>query len=120
MRYYHDQTDQARSLALVALVAVGGVPPTLSPPASCRRAMPQRSAQPRHIVCRVKDDNFYITNFGDRNLDSGRQVSWRSPTTGDEGVVLLPKMLAPGEEVELYGVLSDFVAAGSFCTAELV
>jgi hypothetical protein len=110
------------SLALVALVAVGGVATDafaarqLPPP----RNTPSVPHSPDDIVCRVKDDNFYITNFGDRNLDSGRQVSWRSPTTGDEGVILLPKMLAPGEEVELYGVLSDFVAAGSLCTAELV
>jgi len=115
-------TTRLVSLALIALVTVGGAATdafamrTIPPP----RQAPSVPHSPDDIVCRVKDDNFYITNFGDRNLDSGRQVSWRSPTTGDEGVILLPKMLAPGQEVELYGVLSEFVAAVSLCTVDLV
>ena len=108
------------SVALVALVAAGGV----ATDAFAMRVLPPRYApsvshSPDDVVCRVKDDNFFITNFGNRNLDSGRQVSWRSPTTGVEGTILMPKMLAPGEEVELYGVLSDDAAAGAPCTVDL-
>lgn len=71
------------------------------------------------LECRVKDDNFWIMNFGNGNLDSGLQISWRSPTTNDEGVILLPKMLAPGDEVKLAGILSGDANAGAPCTATL-
>ena len=72
------------------------------------------------IECRVHGDSFYIINWGNSVLDSGRQVSWSSPTTQDSGIVLLPKMLAPGEEVQLADVLSDVVVPGSTCSAALV
>ncbi len=110
------------SIAFIALVAAGGVATdafamrAFPPP----RYAPSTPHSPDDIVCRVKDDNFFIANFGGRNLDSGRQVAWRSPTTGDEGTILIPKMLAPGEEVELFGVLSDYAAAGAPCSADLV
>ena len=115
-------TTRLASLALIALITAGSASTdafamrTLHPP----RYAPSVPHSPDDIDCRVKDDNFYITNFGDRNLDSGRQVSWRSPTTGDEGVILLPRMLAPGQEVELYGVLTDYAAAGAPCTVDFV
>jgi hypothetical protein len=72
------------------------------------------------VECRVHDADFWIQNFGGDNLDSGRQIAWRSPTTGDEGVILLPKMLAPGEEVKLADVLSDDALAGAPCAVALV
>lgn len=72
------------------------------------------------LDCKVRDGDFYIMNFGTTTIDSGRQVAWSSPTTDDDGVVLLPKMLAPGEQVKLADVLSDMALPGSPCTAAFV
>jgi len=87
--------------------------------------IPQRIARPTNhpdynVECRVHGDSFYIINWGNSVLDSGRQVSWGSPTTNDSGLVLLPKMLAPGEEVQLADVLSDTVLPHSPCNVALV
>jgi len=71
------------------------------------------------LSCRVRGDNLFITNFGDANADSGRQVSWAS-TTGDEGTLLLPKMLAPGEEVMIAEVLTEMAGPGDECQAAFV
>jgi len=71
------------------------------------------------LTCRVRGDNLFITNFGDANADSGRQVSWAS-TTGDEGTLLLPKMLAPGEEVMIAEVLTEMAGPGDECQAAFV
>src|SRR3982751_6450925 len=72
------------------------------------------------LTCRVRGDNLFIMNFGDTNADSGRQVSWASPMTGDEGTLMLPKMLAPGEEVMIAEVLTDFAGPGSRCDIDYV
>jgi hypothetical protein len=72
------------------------------------------------VECRVHGDNFYIMNWGNSVLDSGLQIEWGSPTTGDGGRVLLPKMLAPGEEVKLADVLSADVLPHSPCNVAIV
>ncbi|HVY52643.1 MAG TPA: hypothetical protein VHA07_13925 [Devosia sp.] len=72
------------------------------------------------LECKVRGADFYIMNFGTTTIDSGRQVAWASPTTDDDGVVLLPKMLAPGESVKLADVLSDLALPGSPCSAAFV
>lgn len=71
------------------------------------------------LTCRVRGDNLFITNFGDANADSGRQVAWAA-TTGDDGTLLLPKMLAPGEEVMIAAVLTDIAGPGDECQAAFV
>lgn len=72
------------------------------------------------LECRVKGTDFYVINFGTMNVDSGRQVAWNSPRSGDSGVVMLPRMLAPGEELRLSHVLSTATPAGSPCSAGFV
>ena len=72
------------------------------------------------VECRVHGDSFYVINWGNSVLDSGLQISWTSPTTDDSGVTLLPKMLAPGEEVQLADVLSSIVIPGSPCQIAIV
>jgi hypothetical protein len=84
------------------------------------RLGPTTTHSPAELDCKVRGADFYITNFGSDNVDSGRQVAWNSPTSDDSGVVLLPRMLAPGESVKLADVLSDFVLPGSPCTVAFV
>jgi hypothetical protein len=111
------------ALAVSALVASTGLASAFSLGfAVDKQTYPTgESHSPQIIVeCRVRDADFWIMNFGNDVLDSGRQIAWRSPTTGDEGVVLLPKMLGPGEEVKLADVLTDDAHAGAPCTAALV
>ena len=72
------------------------------------------------VECRVHGDSFYVINWGNSVLDSGLQIDWASPTTGDDGRTLLPKMLAPGEEVQLADVLSTDVIPGSPCNVAIV
>jgi hypothetical protein len=109
------------AIALAALVAstaiatAGGPPPLPKVP----QVHPQR---PHHhgivdLECKMKGFDFWIINFGNDNVDSGRQVSWSSPTTDDGAVITLPKMLAPGEELRLADVLSDVPAQFAPCDA---
>ena len=70
------------------------------------------------LECRVINDGFYVINFGDKNLDSGRQIAWNSPETGDAGMAMVPKMLAPGEEARIAD-LSFPVPAGTRCDVSL-
>ena len=70
------------------------------------------------LECRVRGNDFYVINFGDKNLDSGRQIAWNSPSTGDSGLAMVPKMLAPGEEVRIAD-LSFAVAPGTRCDVSL-
>jgi hypothetical protein len=72
------------------------------------------------LECRMKGLDFFIINFGNANVDSGRQVAWSSPTTADGEVILLPKMLAPGEQLKLADVLSDVPDRGAPCNAAFV
>jgi hypothetical protein len=72
------------------------------------------------LTCRVRGDNLFITNFGDTNAESGSQISWASPATGDAGTLLLPKMLAPGEELMIADVLTDLAGPGSRCDVAFV
>lgn len=72
------------------------------------------------LECRVKNNDFYIINFGNAVVDSGRQIEWRSPTTNDDGRILLPRMLNPGDEVKLADVLTDVALSGAPCTAAFV
>jgi hypothetical protein len=95
-------------------LANGAGPPTH------RISGPNPSHPDYNVECRVHGDSFYVINWGNSVLDSGRQISWRSPTTNDSGVVLLPKMLAPGEEVQLADILSDVVLPHSPCNVALV
>ena len=69
------------------------------------------------LSCKVVGPNLIITNFGDTNADSGRQVDWSSPDTLDGGTLTLPKMLAPGEELRLADVLSDVPERFAPCDA---
>ena len=72
------------------------------------------------VDCRVKGSDFWIMNFGSKPIDSGRQIAWSSPTTGDDGVLAMPGTLRPGEEVRLADILSDDAEAGSPCTAGVI
>ncbi|MEO9227595.1 MAG: hypothetical protein ABI216_01400 [Devosia sp.] len=112
------------NLTKLALVAVVALTASTSIASAMQIKVPQPNKPHTHsnmtIECRVRDDNFWIINFGDKNLDSGLQIAWRSPATDDSGVVLLPKMLAPGDEVKLAGVLTDFANGGDPCSAALV
>lgn len=68
------------------------------------------------LVCRARGDILFITNFGDKNADSGRTVTW-AVSNGDAGELLLPKMLAPGEEVMIADALNELAAPGDDCQA---
>src|SRR4051812_823601 len=96
------------TIALTAIVATTSIASAMILPVP---RVPRPHLHQNHtllgVECRVKDNDFWIINWGNTNLDSGRVITWRSPTTGDQGEVLLPKMLAPGEEVKLFDVLSD-------------
>ena len=72
------------------------------------------------LDCRVHGFDFWIINMGGKTIDSGSQVAWNSPTTDDSSVILLPKMLAPGEEVKLADVLSDIPQRGAPCAVGFV
>jgi hypothetical protein len=72
------------------------------------------------LSCTVRGPNLIITNFGDTNADSGRQLVWSAPNTNDGGTLTLPKMLAPGEEVLIADVLTDFALPGDTCDAAFV
>jgi hypothetical protein len=96
----------------VAFAAVAGPPSRLGG---------GNSSHPDYSVeCRVHGDSFYVMNWGNSVLDSGLQIAWASPTTDDSGVILLPKMLAPGEEVQLADVLSGIVVPGATCQIAIV
>ena len=86
---------------------------------------PRRPAGPHvqhshDLSCKVIGTNLIITNFGDTNADSGRQVAWSSPDTADGGTLMLPKMLAPGEQVLIADILTDFATPGDDCEADFV
>ena len=114
-------TSALTKTALIALAfVVAGTTLALAngagPP---RKVGPNPNHPDYNIECRVHGDSFYVINWGNSVLDSGRQISWTSPTTGDTGTTLLPKMLAPGEEVQL-AELSTTVAPRSPCDVALV
>ncbi|MBN9305929.1 MAG: hypothetical protein BGO82_01150 [Devosia sp. 67-54] len=71
------------------------------------------------LDCTVRGFDLIITNFGDDNADSGRQVAW-AVSTGDNGTMLLPKMLAPGERLLVADALTDFAARGSRCQVDYI
>src|SRR3569623_1341365 len=84
-------------------------------------AAPPPKVQRPHLVhshdlsCKVIGPNLIITNFGDTNADSGRQVDWSSPDTNDGGTLTLPKLLAPGEEVLIADILTTPALPGDDC-----
>jgi len=69
------------------------------------------------LECRVANGAFYVINFGNTQLESGRQVAWSSPETGDSGIVSVPTMVAPGDEIVL-AELSVPVQAGAPCSVD--
>lgn len=71
------------------------------------------------LACRVHGADLVIINFGDKNADSGRQLSWAT-NNGDGGELPLPKMLAPGEEVTIADALDTFAAPGVDCQAAFI
>jgi hypothetical protein len=111
-------------LALAAapsLAAAAGLPPMLPAPKGPALNMPDAPSHGSpYLDCRVHGLDFFIINMGTKTIDSGSQVAWNSPTTDDSNVVLLPKMLAPGEEVELADVLSDIPQRGAPCAVGFV
>jgi hypothetical protein len=108
-------TASVAGAAGLTIVAVDT--PTLSIPSHKTGPGPQHRTYA--VECRVHGDNFYIINWGNDNLDSGRTVAWASPSTGDGGTLLLPKSLAPGEEVKLADLLSMPVIPGARCDVAL-
>lgn len=80
---------------------------------------PKQVHHTQALDCTVRGFDLIITNFGDDNADSGRQVAWAA-STGDNGTMLLPKMLAPGERLLVADALTDFAARGSRCEADFV
>ena len=108
-------------LALLAITALT-VTTTIASAVVLPTPRPSRPHNHSNVIveCRVKGDDFYVINFGDKVLDTGIQIEWRSPSTDDSGKILLPKRLAPGDEVKLAEVLSDFAIPGSPCSAAVV
>ena len=105
----------------VGVVSIPTVPTTVTAwPGPVLKSGPSLT-QPRTyaVECRVKGDNFFIINWGNDNLDAGRQIAWSSPTTGDGGVIPLPKTLGPGDQVKLAEVLSAPVLPGARCDVGL-
>ena len=96
------------------------LPPPIIIPVPPNQPQPDIHHSTTALECKVRNTDFYIINFGSANIESGRQVEWSSPATQDGGVVLLPKMLAPGDSVKLADVLSDFALPGSPCAAGFV
>jgi hypothetical protein len=118
-------------LAAIALLALGASttfasaafvngPAILVVPGPAPQGQPTVHRAPADIECKARGADFYIINFGSDNLESGRQIAWNSPSTDDSGVILLPKMLAPGDSVKLADVLSDLALPGARCSAGLV
>jgi hypothetical protein len=117
-------------LAAIALVALSASttfasaafvnPPAIMVPPAGPQSQPTVHRTPANLECKVRDADFYIINFGSNNIDSGREVAWSSPATDDDGVILLPRMLAPGDSVKLADVLSDFALPGAPCSAAFV
>lgn len=98
-------------LALTASTTIASAWPfPIKPPAT-----PHNSDH--SLECRVANGAFYIINFGNTQLESGRQVAWSSPETGDSGIVSVPTMVAPGDEAIL-AELSVPVAAGAPCSVD--
>jgi len=83
------------------------------------KIVPKQAHHTQALDCTVRGFDLIITNFGDDNADSGRQVAWAA-ATGDDGTLLLPKMLAPGERLLIADVLTDFAARGTACQAGFV
>ena len=110
--------------AAPSLAAAAGAPPMLPGPKMPTPGPSQSSPHTSHgspyLDCRVHGLDFFIMNMGTSAIDSGSQVAWNSPTTDDSSVVLLPRMLAPGEEVKLADVLSDVPQRGAPCAVGFV
>ena len=105
------------ALALVALTAsttIASALPVLILPPLLKISRPPHNSN-HDLECRMRGTDFYVINFGDVSLDSGRQVAWASPETGDSGVITVPVMVAPGDEVRLADLLSIPVAPGTRC-----
>lgn len=105
-------------MAAIALAALFVTTTFASAAVTPPKPRPQR---PHHSIsdleCRMHGFDFWIINFGTQNVDSGRQVSWSSPSTEDGNVITLPRMLAPGEELRLTDVLSDVPERFAPCDA---
>ena len=112
-------TIKLAALGIVALATSTSFAVALPYPAAVNLPTPQldQPQRPPDLDCRMKGFDFWIINFGNANVDSGRQVAWSSPTTDDGAVITLPRMLAPGEELKLADVLSDVPYRGAPCTA---
>jgi hypothetical protein len=112
------------AVALAALVASAAIVSTASaftiPPSLVNLLHKNQSHPTNAVECSLHGDSLIIFNWGNDNLDSGRQIAWASPTTGDGGVLLLPKMLAPGEQVKIADALSTMVGPGTRCEVAVV
>jgi hypothetical protein len=111
-------------LAAAALVSLGAVASFV--PAASAMVLPPTHYTPDvpHgtilIDCRVKDNDFWVQNFGNKELQSGLLIVWKSPTTDDSGEFLLPKTIPSGESLKIADLLSDDTYAGAPCSAALV
>ena len=100
-------------IALLALATViAGTAIASAAPVLILKRTPHSSP---NVVCRLHGTDLFVMNFGEKNLDSGRQLEWASRTTGDQGTLMLPVMLAPGEEVRIADVLSIESIRGAQC-----
>lgn len=102
------------TLAAVVVAATASSAFAFFPPIKGPKLIVPRQDVTHDLTCRVSGDNLYITNFGNSTDDSGREVVWASPATGDQGSLILPP-IAPGDEVLFAGVLTDFAGPGSPC-----
>lgn len=124
-----------KTLAALALVAVAastslataGAQPPMQPgpkgpptPHGPSVSTPDTNHGVADLDCRVKGLDFIIINTGDKAADSGRQVVWASPSTNDGNLILLPKMLGPGDQVKLAGVLTSIPRRGAPCSVGFV
>lgn len=100
--------------ATTSIAAAAGLP-QLQPGPHLQVSRPHHGI--KDLECKMKGFDFWIMNFGTNNVDSGSQISWSSPTTGDGNVITLPRMLAPGEELKLADVLSDVPERFAPCDA---
>jgi hypothetical protein len=87
----HEEPEMTTFTKLTALALTTLVASTSIASAVSFSLSPGKSHHNYSVECRVHGDSFYVINWGSNTLDSGRQISWTSPSTGDHGLVLLPK-----------------------------
>ncbi len=76
------------------------------------------------LDCAVKNeepstDDFFLLNIGSAELPAGLKIRFEIPSTGERGVFLLPRSLAPGQKALIPGLLKA-VLSDTECRAMVV